>query len=281
MRHRLVFSFFCFLLPGLAQGADSAVLISPARIGPDGIHVHDITSPFQAGSTRIRVLLPEKLDDGKKYPVIYVLPVEALDGNHYGDGLFEIKMQDLHNKAAAIFVAPTFSHLPWYADHPTNPQIRQETYFLKVVLPFVEQTYPARSDTAGRLLLGFSKSGWGAFSLILRHPDVFARAAAWDAPLAMDKPNRYATGEIFGTQKNFEDYQITRLLEKQAASFHERDRLILLGYGNFRQQMRDVDALMMKLKIDHRFHDGPSRSHLWGSGWVPQAVELLLAPPPG
>ena len=46
---------------------------------------------------------------------------------------------------------PTFSDLPWYADHPTNPLIRQETYFLKVVLPFIEKTYPARSDAGGPL----------------------------------------------------------------------------------------------------------------------------------
>ena len=39
-------------------------------------------------------------------------------------------------KHKAIFVAPTFSHLPWYADHPSDASIRQETYFLKVVVPF-------------------------------------------------------------------------------------------------------------------------------------------------
>ena len=44
-----------------------------------------------------------------------------------------------------MFVAPTFSHLPWYADHPTKPEIRQETYFLKVVVPFIDKTYPVRA----------------------------------------------------------------------------------------------------------------------------------------
>lgn len=57
------------------------------------------------------------------------------------------------------FVAPTFSQVPWYADHPTDLKIRQETYFINVVLPLVEQTYPAQKSPDGRLLLGFSKSG--------------------------------------------------------------------------------------------------------------------------
>src|SRR5262249_30394543 len=154
-------------------------------------------------------------------PVVYVLPVEARDGRRYGDGLAEVRRQDLHNRYGAIFVAPTFSHLPWYADHPTDREIRQESYFLKVVVPSVESRYPARTDLGGRLLLGFSKSGWGAFSLLLRHPDAFGRAAAWDAPLVMDRMGRYGSGDIFGTPENFEAYRLTNLLKDRAARLGE------------------------------------------------------------
>ena len=111
-----------------------------------------------------------------------------------------------------IFVFPTFSDLPWYADHPTNPAIRQEMYFMKVVVPFVEASYPASDE---RLLLGFSKSGWGAWALLLRHPDVFRRAAAWDAPLMMEQVGKYGTSGIFGTQKNFEQYRPADLLREE------------------------------------------------------------------
>ena len=144
-------------------------------------------------------------------PVVYVLPVEAGNAHHYGDGLLEIQKRDLHRRFSAIFVAPTFAQLPWYADHPSDPEIRQESYFLKVVVPFIEQRYPARADRDGRLLVGFSKSGWGAYSLLLRHPDHFGKAAAWDAPLMEPRPARFGMGPIFGTQENFEQYQITTL----------------------------------------------------------------------
>ncbi len=173
-------------------------------------------------------------------------------------------------------MAPTFSHLPWYADHPTKAEIRQETYFLNVVLPFIEKTYPVQADADGRFLLGFSKSGWGAFSLLLRHPQTFGKAAAWDAPLMMERPNRYGMADIFGTRANFEQYQITRLLERRADELRGRQRLILLGYGNFRDHHHKAHALMEKLKIDHEYRDGPARKHEWGSGWVPEAVRLLV-----
>ncbi len=244
-----------------------------------GINGHYVKSPYQDGTTRIRVLLPDTLEKGKKYPVVYVLPVEAELESKYGDGLKEVKKLDLHNGLKAIFVAPTFSHLPWYADHPTKADVRQEAYFLKVVVPFVEKTYPAKAETSGRLLLGFSKSGWGAYSLLLRNPDVFGRAAAWDAPLMMEKPGQYGSGDIFGTADNFAGYRITKLLEDNATKFQKEPRLILTGYGAFRDHHKRAHELMDKLKIAHEYRDGPALKHDWHSGWVKEAAELLLAKP--
>jgi enterochelin esterase-like enzyme len=148
-----------------------------------------------------------------------------------------------------------------------------------VVVPFIERTYPVRAEAGGRLLLGFSKSGWGAFSLLLRHPGVFSKAAAWDAPLMLTRPDRFGMGAIFGTQENFEQYQITRLLEGQAGRLQKEKRLILLGYGNFRDQHQRAHALMADLKIAHEHRDGPARAHDWHSGWVAEAAGLLLAAP--
>src|SRR5262245_51263187 len=193
-----------------------------------GILVHSAISPFQDGATKIKVLIPDALKAGHKYPAIYVLPVEARDEARYGNGLAEITKCCLHNKHHVIFAAPTFSHLPWYADHPTDPSISQETHFLNVVLPFVEKTYPIDSTRDGRLLLGFSKSGWGAYSLLLRHPDIFGRAVAWDAPLMMNQPGKYGSMPIFATVDNFETYRITNLLRAKADSLGSSQRLVLM-----------------------------------------------------
>jgi hypothetical protein len=264
-----------------AAAEDRPGTVSDAKRDSNGFLRHTVESPYQSGTTEIRVLAPDRLEKDARRPVVYVLPVEAGTGHRYGDGLIEVKTHDLHNRYGAIFVAPTFSHLPWYADHPTNPGIRQERYFLEIVVPFVEGRYPARPERDGRLLLGFSKSGWGAFSLLLRHPDRFGKAAAWDAPLTQDRPDRYGMGEIFGTPENLEPYCITKLLESRAAELGQQgeDRLILLGYGNFRAQHEQVHALMRTLKVPHAYRDGPKREHNWHSGWVPEAVELLLGEP--
>jgi LmbE family N-acetylglucosaminyl deacetylase len=275
----------CLLLPvpflGRKPGPAPPATERPARISEaawdrDGFLVHTVRSEYQAGVTEVRVLLPDALPANDRIPVVYVLPVEARNERRYGDGLVEVRRHDLHNTFRAIFVAPTFSHLPWYADHPTDPQIRQESYFLKVVVPFIESRYPAGSGPADRLLLGFSKSGWGAFSLLLRHPDVFGKAAAWDAPLVMDKPGLYGSAEVFGTPENFDRYRLTSLLTSRSAELGDDVRLIHLGYGNFRGEHEAFETHLKKQKLPHRYVNGPKRDHTWTSGWLTEATEMLL-----
>lgn len=268
----------CCLFPADSGGQQEsgAIVIGAARPDEDGFLVHAVTSPFQAGTTQIRVLLPERRDPGKKYRVVYVLPVEAGNESRFGNGLREIKQLDLANKRDIVFVAPTFSQLPWYADHPTKPEVRQESYLLKVVVPWIDKTYPVQAQASGRLLLGFSKSGWGAYSLLLRNPETFGKAAAWDAPLMLDRPGAYGSGPIFGTPDNFENYHITKLLEDRADMLRRQKRLVLLGYKGFREHHLQIHALLERLGIPHDNRDGPVRKHDWHSGWVSEAVELLV-----
>jgi len=248
---------------------------APASTDTNGFLIHEVKSPYQSGTARIRVLMPTDAGPGNRYPVIYVLPVEPLGENRFGDGLLEIKKHHLQSKHRAIFVAPDFSQLPWYADHPTDSKIRQESYLLDCVIPFVDRTYPVQGGAAGRLLLGFSKSGWGAWSLLLRNPDKFSKAVAWDAPLMMNQVGEYGSTSVFGTQENFEKYQITRLV--RASDLGESKRLILTGFGGFRQDHQQMHSLLDELKVSHEFRDETERKHDWHSGWVPEAVGLLMA----
>lgn len=272
MRTVIVILLFLTPLVGISAAPPS---ISEAKRDPNGFLVHTVESDLQDAATKIKVLLPERLVKDRRYLVVYLLPVEAGEQNRYGDGLVEVKKHDLHNKHDVICVYPTFARLPWYADHPTNERIRQETYFREVVIPFVEKTYPVLAKPEGRLLLGFSKSGWGVWTLLLRHPNEFGKAVAWDAPLMMAAPGHYGSGEIFGTAENFAKYQVSKLLEHQAGKLGETSRLALLGYGGFRKEHQQTHALMEKLKIPHVYEDGPSRKHDWHSGWVAEAMRLL------
>jgi S-formylglutathione hydrolase FrmB len=259
----------------IVSGSVFVAADEPPEKRANGWHVHRMTSKLQAGPTEIKVLLPDQIESGKRYPVLYVLPVEANNEHRYGDGLAEVQRVNLHNKHGLICVAPTFAHLPWYADHPTDASIRQESYFISEVVPLVDRSYPVPGDREGRWLVGFSKSGWGAFSLLARHPDLFGRAAAWDAPLNMPRFDMYGAGQVFGNQEHFEKYRVLPALQNCKPLANSPSRLVLTGYDNFRDQHVTAQMRLSESQIGLTYRDGPQRRHVWNSGWVEEAVDLL------
>ena len=244
-----------------------------------GESAHLVRSPRQSSETVVRIFTPDEIGPTDRLRSLYVLPVEAGEGTRWGDPVTEVRRADLANRHRMVVVLPTFSALPWYADHPTSPDLRQESYFLEDVVPLVEDTYPVDPGPQGRFLVGFSKSGWGAWSLLLRHPQMFSRAAAWDAPLMQAAPDRYGMGPIFGDLANFEQYRITRLVRKSAAILRSKNRLVLTGYfDSFRAHHVAMHRLLTELGIPHDYRDGPTRAHHWESGWLQETVALLVSP---
>ena len=272
-RHLQVLFITIFVSVGLPQMAYAE---------PGEIETFRIDSPHQAAETRLRILLPDDFAPHTKYRMLYVLPVHEKGVYKHGDGLLEIKKHDFHNKYQLICVAPSFTSKPWYADHDLNPHQHDESHLLETVIPFVEKRWQVRDD--GRLLIGFSKSGWGATTLLLRHPDIFYRAAAWDVGIRVDtgpiteaeRTDRIARD--FGSVKNFEAYRVSTLIKKRAKHLGAEARLF---YSNTEGKRAmggvTIHRLLVEHEIPHRYVMEPRRKHAWDSGWIPDAVEFLVA----
>ena len=255
---------------------------------PDEVKTHTVDTPYLHAAAQIRVLLPGPLEPGRHYPVLYVLPVAAGPDEEiqaWGDGIHAIRgdsyllpHENLAKRYGLICVFPTFDSVPWFGDGQGDAGQRHESHLLKVVLPFIEQNYPTIAEPRGRLLMGFSKSGFGAFGLLLRNPGIFGRAAAFDAPLMVDWPGSWGIKEHFGSSEAFAGWHIPDLLAQHARELQGDRRLILLGYCLFRDHVQQANALLHRLGIPHEYRDGPERIHHWYSGWVSEAVALLMAP---
>jgi hypothetical protein len=260
-----------------------AVFSAPVR-DANGFEVYSVESEYQRSTTKIRVLVPSNYDPsgGPSYRTVYVLPVESADGARYGNGLVTVRDLNLHNEHPAIYVAPTFSDTPWYCDHSSDPLIRQESYFRDVVVPFIELRYPAMATRDARLLLGFSKSGWGAFTMLLRDPDFFGRAVAWDSPMGMQNASDIGGNgfsSVLGSTANFQNYSVRNLVLTRGPLLQGQPaRLAMFGYYfDFTAQgMADLHNLMQSRGVPHRYLPGVQRAHRWDSGWVPQALDLLF-----
>ncbi len=248
-----------------------------------GFHTYQVWSPHQAGRTRLRILLPDNFDLRKRYRVLYVLPVHEDGVDKHGDGLVEIKKYGYHNRHQLICVAPGYTSKPWFADHDLNPTKHDESHLLKTVIPFIEKRYPVQTDFRGRLLIGFSKSGWGAAALLLRNPDVFYRAAAWDSGVRVD------TGPIeesertkridreWGSVKNFEANRLSNLIRTRGKELGDEARLFYFNTQGARAIGGvEIHRILVENQIPHRYLMEPHRKHAWDSGWIPEAMAFLV-----
>jgi hypothetical protein len=265
----------------------SAVVSGPEFDSQKGVWRYRVESQFMKGANAIEVLLPDDFDQEREYRVLYVLPVESGIGGRYGDGLIEVKKVETHNKYQVICVAVAFDTIPWYGAHATDRKIRHEDFIKRVAVPLVESRYRTSGKADGRLLLGFSKSGWGALTLILRSPDFFGYACSWDAPLMMDRSclGMFGTNRHFGTPEQFAKYLPIRLIESNAEHFRGRARIAVLGHQSFgpagspdkRPHTRAFHEKLELLGVKHHYDNGLVVRHDWHSGWVRPAVDALMA----
>lgn len=247
------------------------------------IRNYRVASPFQSDSTTVRVLTPDNMDPNKEYKVLYVLPVIENDNRRFGDGLLEIQKYNYHNTHQLICVAPEFTAMPWFADHSNNQGKQDESHLLKTVIPYIDAVLPTLKAKEGRLLIGFSKSGWGAFTLLLRNSEVFGKAVGWDIGIRVD------TGDLetskldekiardFGTKENFEHYRISSLLKEKGTILGSNQRLFYYNVeGKRGAGGAKIHQLMIELGIPHRYLYEPKIKHRWDSGWIPEAINFLV-----
>lgn len=264
----------------------AAALPEGTKITPDatpetpGVLSWTVTSPYQEGPNKLEVLLPQPLKPGRKYPVVYCLPVNATTKGDWGHPLTEAIKLDLPNRHQAIFVTPAYAVLPWFGDNPQRPEMRQNQYLIDVVIPFIESQYPADATPRGRYLVGFSKSGHGALGLFLRQPDFFSKVAVfenwWGVPND-EQWTQWGFATCYGTRENFDAYDPQLLIDKrkeQLAAGPTRIAVLLGGPG----ARLGVEGLLGKLRdrrIPHTEIRNAAMAHTWTSGWLPLAVAAI------
>ena len=266
---------FCF--PLLADASSEMV---PGLNPETGFFECELTTEYQSGPALVQILLPDHLDRSKTYPVLYILPVEGI-GSKFGHGLVEAQKADIANKYGVICVYPIFNKAsPWYGNHATEPTLRQEDYVVKALVPFIDSKYPTQKDKEGRWLIGFSKSAWGAFTLLFRHPDVFGYAAGWDGPLMLDGNGKdwgpMGLSVNFGTREAMLP-NLPSVLAKENASWLKKRPRLVLGLGKFwAGHVKKMEALLESLGIPHVYRSDLTVEHRWDTGWFPPMVEELV-----
>jgi hypothetical protein len=252
---------------------------------PGTVATYRAETPYQRGIQSIQVLLPSDYTAARAYRVLYVLPVEARQPLLFGDGLAVMQSIKAHDTYDLIVVQMSFQDEPWFGDHATDLQLRQASYLKEYVVPFVEQSYSVTPVASSRLLIGFSKSGWGAFSLVMKNPDFYGYAAAWDSPLMFDTFN-YGMQSIFGTQAQLDSFRPDLLAMRNAGSFKGQPRMVLAGenlWGNLippptgTSHTVQYHLLLDSLGLSYVYDDNTPAPHNWNETWARPTLERLMS----
>ena len=266
----------------LAQSSSAySMAVGTPTVDSNGVKSYPVSSIYQGSQQLIvRVLEPTTPVAGKRRRLLYVLPVVAgvTDlSSTFSDGLEELRLLDVPNRFNLTLIAPSFNYEPWYGDNVLDPTLWMESFVVKDLVPFGD-TFAQGTQ---RFLIGLSKSGNGALTLILRNPNVFTAAAAWDAPAQLNDLSAFPGLPInFGTQANFDLYYIPSLVLSSAPAFQPQNRLWISGdQVVWTADMIQLHNQLTASSIPHTWVQGGVRAHSWGSGWLDGAVTALDAYP--
>lgn len=165
-------------LPPAAPSPGATPCAAPGRIETGSF------PSVTAGSTKYRIYLPPCYGvDGRTYPTLYLL-----GGNIHTDAIWD-ELGVAEVAEAGILAEqwpPLLIVLPdggWVANYSSGGPGSFESVIMNDLLPYIEQTYCAWAEPAGRAIGGLSRGGYWALEIAFRFPQEFASVGGHSAAL--------------------------------------------------------------------------------------------------
>ncbi|MGC1582342.1 MAG: hypothetical protein WA766_12725, partial [Candidatus Acidiferrales bacterium] len=254
--------------------------VGTPTVDANGVKYYPVKSVYQGSQQQIvRVLQPTNPPSGQPPILLYVLPVDTgVDtlSSYYSDGFEQLRLLNVTNTYNITLIAPSFGYTPWYSDNIPDAK-QMESFVVEDLVPFGDTFIT--SSVPQRYLIGFSKSGDGTLYLILKHPGIFNGAAVWDSPTQLSSITTFPDLVVnFGTQANFNTYNIPALVTSNASAFQQQTRLWISGdQADYTHDMIALHNELTAASIPHIWVAGGTRAHSWSSGWLPGAVAGINA----
>ncbi|MBT3275204.1 MAG: hypothetical protein HN368_18765 [Spirochaetales bacterium] len=155
-----------------------------------------------------------------------------------------------------------FPHLVWY-----NEAVRRQA---------VDQILEI--DNGPLVLIGFSKSGLGAWNITRMIPDRISATIIFDSPVVGVDRHRYNPVPFYQDDVSWcNDLPANTILELMSSS-RENHKLIMISGEAFHEEMNTLSAAMNETGLEHTFLARQDLSHHWNSGWIEEGLQEALRP---
>ncbi len=127
------------------------------------------------------------------------------------------------------------------------------------------------------VLVGFSKSGLGAWTIARTIPDCVAATVIFDAPMVREEVPPWGTSPFYPDTASWQEDLPSRTIDAFEKAVPESHRLVLISGRSFHDEMVAMAMALRGRKITHRFLARPDMRHHWESGWLEAGLGELEA----
>lgn len=210
------------------------------------------------------VVLPSDYEQGKNFPVVYLL--HGYGGN-YADYITKIPaIKDDVDQYHFIVVCADGNVSSWYFDSPEDPKWKYDTYISKELVQWIDQHYKTSADKKSRAITGLSMGGHGALSLAFKHQDIFGAAGSMSGGVDIRPfPENWELSKRLGTYAQYPE-RWTKNTVNELVYLLSTDKLALIidcGKDDFFYAVNmKLHEKLMYQNIIHDFIIRPG-SHNW------------------
>ena len=126
------------------------------------------------------------------------------------------------------------------------------------------------------VLIGFSKSGLGAWNIARAIPDRIAATLIFDAPAARAELPPWGTAPFYADDAAWQEDLPLLHVTDFAAALPRTHKLILISGEGFHDEMALLARALSATELDVTFLPRPHLRHHWQSGWLEDGLAALL-----
>jgi enterochelin esterase-like enzyme len=125
----------------------------------------------------------------RRYPVLYLLHGYGDDETgwtQFGEAHLICDRSIKSGESAPMIIVMPDAGVTWYINN-YDGKVKYEDYFIKELIPHIDQTYRTRDTKQYRAVAGLSMGGYGTLIMATKHPDLFSSAAPLSAGVFIDE----------------------------------------------------------------------------------------------